>query len=219
MLLLVSLLASTAFCRSSAADSDAEDDDDYAEADHAHLIVRKYFKDEFGVQGRNLTVYVDVYNAGTSGAKSVQLKDAKLPAGLSLVDGSLTKAIGSLDVGERASHSYVISASKGSKGYLLDAAKVSYLAEIDSKDPQVGTSTRAGIYVLTPVEQIQRYALNGGRYLTLGILNSPKDWRNFGIIIAVLAALIGGNQAVKSGLKARSTSKRNKALASLEKNE
>ncbi len=73
-----------------------------------------------------------------SGAKSVQLKDAKLPAGLSLVDGALTKAIGSLDVGERASHSYVISASKGSKGYLLDAAKVSYLAEIDSKEPQVG---------------------------------------------------------------------------------
>jgi hypothetical protein len=46
--------------------SEAEDDDDYTEADRAHLIVRKYFKDELGVQGRNLTVYLELYNAGTA---------------------------------------------------------------------------------------------------------------------------------------------------------
>lgn len=43
---------------------EAEDDEDYQEADKAHLIVRKYFKDEFGVQGRNLTVFLEIYNAG-----------------------------------------------------------------------------------------------------------------------------------------------------------
>lgn len=46
--------------------TDAEDDEDYAEADRAHLIVRKYFTDELGVQGRNLTVYLEVYNAGAA---------------------------------------------------------------------------------------------------------------------------------------------------------
>lgn len=46
--------------------SDAEDDEDYSEADRAHLIVRKYFKDELGVQGRNLTVHLEVYNAGAA---------------------------------------------------------------------------------------------------------------------------------------------------------
>jgi hypothetical protein len=46
---------------------DADDiDEDYSEADKAHLIVRKYFKDELGVQGRNLTVYLEIYNAGSA---------------------------------------------------------------------------------------------------------------------------------------------------------
>jgi hypothetical protein len=50
-----------------ASSDDAEDiDEDYSEADKAHLIVRKYFKDELGVQGRNLTVYLEIYNAGSA---------------------------------------------------------------------------------------------------------------------------------------------------------
>jgi hypothetical protein len=49
------------------ASDDADDiDEDYSEADKAHLIVRKYFKDELGVQGRNLTVYLEIYNAGSA---------------------------------------------------------------------------------------------------------------------------------------------------------
>jgi len=67
-LFLFGLVLSAAVCRVAAdegAASEAEDDEDYSEAEKAHLIVRKYFKDEMGVQGRNLTVYIDVYNAGT----------------------------------------------------------------------------------------------------------------------------------------------------------
>jgi hypothetical protein len=47
-------------------EADDELDEDYNEADKAHLIVRKYFKDELGVQGRNLTVYLQIYNAGSA---------------------------------------------------------------------------------------------------------------------------------------------------------
>ena len=54
------------------ADEDAEDstdtedeDDDYADAERAHLIVRKVIDQDLGVQGRNLTFTIEVYNAGT----------------------------------------------------------------------------------------------------------------------------------------------------------
>jgi hypothetical protein len=44
---------------------DAEDEQDYADEERAFLIVRKYIKEELAVQGRNLTVYIEAYNAGT----------------------------------------------------------------------------------------------------------------------------------------------------------
>ncbi len=65
--LLFGLLLSAAVARVASEDAaaEAEDEEDYQEAEKAHLIVRKYFKDDMGVQGRNLTVHIDVYNAGT----------------------------------------------------------------------------------------------------------------------------------------------------------
>lgn len=65
-LLLAGLLVSAAvFVKSDEAAAEAEDEEDYQEAEKAHLIVRKYFKEDMGVQGRNLTVHLEVYNAGT----------------------------------------------------------------------------------------------------------------------------------------------------------
>ena len=66
-LILFGLVLSAAVYRvaSEEAAAEAEDDEDYQEAEKAHLIVRKYFKEEMGVQGRNLTVHIEVYNAGT----------------------------------------------------------------------------------------------------------------------------------------------------------
>jgi hypothetical protein len=45
---------------------DAPEEDDYAgdSEERAHLIARKHIKEEVAVQGRNLTIFVDVYNAG-----------------------------------------------------------------------------------------------------------------------------------------------------------
>jgi hypothetical protein len=71
-LLLLSLVACAALA-AAAAEEEAEAgevaDDDYQEAERGFLVVRKFFatgkEDEWGVQGRNLTVTVDVYNAGT----------------------------------------------------------------------------------------------------------------------------------------------------------
>lgn len=49
---------------SARAEEAAEEGDDYGGDERAHLIVRKYVKEDVAVQGRNLTVHVDVYNAG-----------------------------------------------------------------------------------------------------------------------------------------------------------
>jgi hypothetical protein len=73
-LLLLGLVACAAVAGVSASEEEAPseggavEDDDYQEAERAFLVVRKYFqagKDEWGVQGRNLTVTIEVHNAGT----------------------------------------------------------------------------------------------------------------------------------------------------------
>jgi hypothetical protein len=49
-----------------------------------------------------------------------------------------------VEVGETASHSYVVLAEKGAKGYVLEPATVSYIAEIDTTDKQVRGAGPAG---------------------------------------------------------------------------
>jgi translocon-associated protein subunit beta len=66
-LLLFGLVLTAAVVRGeeeAEASTEAEDDEDYADTERAHLIVRKWFKEERAVQGRNLTVYLELYNAG-----------------------------------------------------------------------------------------------------------------------------------------------------------
>jgi hypothetical protein len=45
-------------------EAEAVEDDDYVEADRAHLVVRKSAKDELVIQGRNVTVEIEVLNGG-----------------------------------------------------------------------------------------------------------------------------------------------------------
>lgn len=199
------------------ATEEAEDDEDYSEADRAHLIVRKYFKDELGVQGRNLTVYLEIYNAGSATASEVTLKDAAAPEGLRLIDGSLEANLGKIDVGSSVQHSYVLVSDTGSYGAQFEAATVTYQAEFDSKDKQTTQSSAPGIYIMTPVEQITRYALIAGSYASLGMATTTTHWRNIAIVLTIAAVALTANNTSKS-INAKSTErKRAKALAELEK--
>lgn len=40
------------------------DEDEYEDAERAHLIVRKSVAEELVVQGRNVTVQISIFNAG-----------------------------------------------------------------------------------------------------------------------------------------------------------
>ena len=48
------------------ASEDASDEEDYADSERAQLVVRQSIAEEFGVVGRNLTVTVEVFNAGAA---------------------------------------------------------------------------------------------------------------------------------------------------------
>lgn len=61
--MLLLLLASPVCVRSDGEDS--ADDDEYGSDERALLVVRKSVSSELAVQGRNVTVSIDIYNAGT----------------------------------------------------------------------------------------------------------------------------------------------------------
>ena len=48
------------------ASEEASDEEDYADVERAQLVVRQSIAEEFGVVGRNLTVTIEVFNAGSS---------------------------------------------------------------------------------------------------------------------------------------------------------
>lgn len=71
-------------------------------------------------------------------AKDVQLNDAEVPEDFTLLDGSIAAALGKIDAGSSVQHSYVLVPNKGSFGLRFEPASVTYIAELDSTDKQVG---------------------------------------------------------------------------------
>lgn len=198
--------------------ADDVDDEDYAEAERAQLIVRKSLSEDLGVQGRNLTFTIELYNAGTSSAKDVNVVDAPLPEELKLIEGSLETTFPTIEPGASIKHTYTALAVKGEKGVYLESATVTYVSDMDGTK-QVTRSSQPGIYIMTPMEQIMRWALIAGRWVTLGMARTPTDWRNLAIVLLVVGGAIGGNSVYKQGSKARTDRQRKKALESLEKDE
>lgn len=56
-----------------------------------------------------------------------------------------------------------------------------------------------------------------GRYATLGMVQSPSQWRNLAIVFFVAFVLLGGNSAVSSLKASRTERTRARALKELEK--
>ncbi|GLI71465.1 hypothetical protein VaNZ11_016691 [Volvox africanus] len=194
------------------------DDDEYADVQRAHLVIRKFVKEELVVQGKNVTVEIDIYNSGVSTAVAVKFQDT-LPAEASLVEGSLGLDVGKVTVGSHVKHSYVIVFNTGSVQVTLPTALVTYVSDADTNERTEGASTAMPLYVMTPVQQLQRYALQAGAYASLGFARSPSDWRNLAIIIGVVGSLLGGNWVVKKVKASNVNRKRAAALRELEKSD
>ncbi|GAX77811.1 hypothetical protein CEUSTIGMA_g5254.t1 [Chlamydomonas eustigma] len=209
------LLLSTQIVRSENEDAHDDDDDEYEDVNRALLILRKSLKEEVAIQGRNVTVFLDIYNAGSMSAKFVKLSD-KLPENAKLLDGSTDASFPVIAEGSSVKHSYVMTFTAGG-GVLLPQASVSYLA--DDKSTQTGHSTTQGVYVMTPVQQIIRYALITGTYASLGLARTPEHWRNIAVVGGLVALLLGGNWVYKASSSAAVSRKRSRALQELEKSE
>lgn len=231
------LLSLSAFQRPAWADdedapaAEGAEDDEYADAEKAHLVVRKFIKDAIPVptsengalsglivQGRNVTVVIDIYNAGVSAAHNVVLKDT-LPENATLVDGSLTADLGRITTGAHVKHSYTVVFQSGGTFATLPLAVVSYSPEADSATTQDSYSSLYGFFIMTPVQQIQRYALKVGSYASLGFAKSATDWRNLAIVFGVVGTVLGVNWSVKRFKAAGVNRRREKALKALEKQE
>lgn len=197
---------------------DVVDDDEYDDAPRAFLVVRKSVQDDLVVQGKNVTVTVEVFNAGQSTAKQVKLTDV-LPAESTLVDGTLDASLGKIAMGSHAKHSYVIVFNTGSIEVTLPDATVTYQAEDESSDLTEGASSAMTIYVMTPAQQLQRFALQAGAYASLGFARSPAEWRNLAIIAGTIGSALGVNWAIKKAKASNVNRKRAAALRELEKSE
>lgn len=157
-------------------------------------------------------------NINNRAASAVSIKDSALPDGFELVDGATTASFAKVDAGSKATHSYVARATAAAGVVALEPATVDYKADADGEQVKAA-STPAYVEVITPTQQLQRHALTGGRYASLGMLRTTRDWLVAGASFAVLAALFGGNSAYKAASSARASSRRRAALAALEKDQ
>eukprot|EP00798_Chlamydomonas_sp_ICE-L_P017564 gene17564-23887_t len=208
--LCISALLLTAGSR--AQDDDVEDDE-YADIDRAHLVVRKYMVEQEIVQGRTVTVNVDIFNSGSSTARKVQMTDF-LPEGAILKSGEVGATWEKIAVGSHAKHSYTITFTTGGKSVQLPLAVIKYIPD-DSEDVQVGRSSVPTFFVRTPVQHIVQYALHGGKYLSFGFAKSESDWISMFAVVGVVGGFFGINSAIKAAGTASTTRKRTQALADL----
>jgi hypothetical protein len=56
-----------------------------------------------------------------------------------------------------------------------------------------------------------------GRYVTLGLVQTPAGWRNLGLLVLVVGTLVGGNTAASRMKASRTERNRARALQELEK--
>lgn len=223
---LLALIASLALVSRPTWAEDADEgsgveDDEYADVERAHLVVRKHAhidNDGLVVQGRNITLTVTISNIGSSSASNVKVADT-LPEDSTLIDGTLEHSVARIGVGSAVAHSYVIVFNKGSVQVQLPPAVVSYTAEADSTSVQTGLSSTQLMYVMTPVQQITRYALKVGVYASLGFARTPSEWRNLAIVVGTVGSLLGANWAVKKFGIVQTNRKRERALKELQKDD
>mmetsp|Transcript_1865 Transcript_1865/g.2867 ORF Transcript_1865/g.2867 Transcript_1865/m.2867 type:complete len:231 (+) Transcript_1865:53-745(+) len=198
-------------------------DDEYEDTERALLVVHKTVVDKgthklaypLVVQGWNVSISIVVHNAGAGPASSITLTDV-LPANARLAEGSLTQSWPKLSSGSRVLLNYTLVFTSGGRMDLTSLPQASVAYKAAENEAQVGLSSRPGVYMLSPTQELTRKALIVGQYASLGICRTPEQWRNMAAVCAILGTLLGVNQAVKSfGVRTTNT-KRKRALRELE---
>eukprot|EP00803_Ostreobium_quekettii_P006768 evm.model.scf_950.3 EVM.evm.TU.scf_950.3 scf_950:22450-24835(-) len=211
---LLALLGMALLAAPAAAQGDVADEDDYEDDDdRAQLVARKVVKEQLVREGSNMTVVVTVYNAGSSTASNVQLKD-EVPKGADLLTGSLTRTFKHITPGSSEQYEYVL-VSKAGGVMRLEPTSIEYSPRPGQDELQRAWSTIAHVMVLTTPEYITRYVLMAGQYATFGVVRTSQQWLMLGIVAAVLGLLVGGSWLFKAVSDARDSHKRARAQKAL----
>mmetsp|Transcript_4922 Transcript_4922/g.8529 ORF Transcript_4922/g.8529 Transcript_4922/m.8529 type:complete len:221 (+) Transcript_4922:88-750(+) len=189
----VFIVATLLFAGVCTADFGADADGELTEA---HLIARKNVKETMSVSGENMTVVTQIFNAGSSAALDVDLKETTFPSTYyDLIEGSFTATWEKIGAGANVSHTFVVR-PKSSGTMLSGPAVVTYRPTGDSDEIQTMLTTSINRPVLSIADKYMSLALKFGKYVTLGFLKTQADWTMFGGLGASLFLLFGVNSSI-----------------------
>lgn len=174
-------------------DSALSQDNEVIEEEKGFLIVRKSAIPAQSVVGSNLTIVIEIHNAGSSSAYDVSLQDQMPPSsGFTLLEGASTANYDRINAGVTKRHSYSIT-PKASGVHRGMPATVTYKPEAPpSTKQQVGYSTDCSFAVLSLGQNYNRFLLKVGRVLSLGMLTTASAWIKYFSVVVVL----GGSAAL-----------------------
>mmetsp|Transcript_40791 Transcript_40791/g.100773 ORF Transcript_40791/g.100773 Transcript_40791/m.100773 type:complete len:229 (-) Transcript_40791:108-794(-) len=187
----------------------------------AHLIVHKSVVETQLVIGQNMTIKIEVFNAGSSIARAVEVTDPGFDSGNFEVSGgaSTTASFASLAPGATKVLSFVV-VPKVTGQFSAGPCKVTYLASSASTETTSGVSNALPkIAILSIADKHVDTALTVGAYLSLGFCRTMDDWKRGAMIAGVGSLLLGGNWLALKGKDALAQNRRRKAIESLTKEE
>jgi len=215
VLLLVASIAAPACGQDSATSSE---DDEYAEEEKAFLIVRKAPLEDDVVVGSNLTVVIDIHNAGSSSAYSVDLQDILPPAGaFSLLGGSPSAKFDRIAVGATERHAYSVT-PKVSGVHKSMPATVTYKPDTPSStEQQVVYSTDCTFTVLSHAQNYTRFLLKLGRFMTMGLFTTVSQWARIAALVGSIGAVLTAHWLYTSVTEGRKQRRYQRALEDVAK--
>jgi len=187
----------------------------------AHLLVQKSVEEKQLVIGQNMTIKINLFNAGSGEATQVSVNDPDWDTKhFEIVTGagSTSATFPSIAPGANVTHSFVV-VPKVSGQFSAGPSMVSYKAG-DTSEVTTGTSNHLPrLPILSTTEKHLAAALTFGRYMSLGFLKDLNDWKWFAIIGGGVGILLSGNWLALQGQAALAQHRRKKAIEGLTKDE
>eukprot|EP00891_Asterochloris_glomerata_P005262 jgi/Astpho2/5262/Aster-x0671 len=172
-----------------AGQGEVEDEDEYEEEERASLLIRHALLAKEPTQGNNLSVLVEIFNAGSAAATDVTLQAPEWGSGFD-VEG-LTSAVTwesiQPDDSVRLEYSVV---PKVAGVQPPKKVMITYKPDADSKTTGYGATPYMSI--MTTYQKWMNDLLKVGTYASLGLARTSEQWRNYGIAAGAALLLTSG---------------------------
>jgi len=124
----------------------------------ARLLIEKQILNKYLVESRDIVVNYNIFNVGQSAAIDVQISDASFSEEhFDFVSGVLKFTVPRLGPGLNITHSAVVRPKVGIWGrFNFTAGEVSYLADEESKEPQLGFTSEPGEGFIVSLKEFDR---------------------------------------------------------------